>query len=93
MCDRDHAIDFDPLDGLLDRDLHRKNRNQFENLDSGELQSVSSGYSDSAIWPITPLHLGQHPVEQNVYPGLRNGEGEISPAIMEQLYVLHHSHH
>ncbi|KAJ5705156.1 hypothetical protein N7536_000845 [Penicillium majusculum] len=83
----DHAMDFDPLDGLLDRDVSTESSNQCETLNSSAPRSISSGYGDSAPWPSEPLHVAQRTMQQNAQPDLRNEVGEISPANTEQLQM------
>lgn len=82
-------MDFDPLDGLLDRDVSTESSNQCETLNSSAPRSISSGYGDSAPWPSEPLHVAQRTMQQNAQPDLRNEVGEISPATTEQLYVFY----
>ncbi|KAJ9483592.1 hypothetical protein VN97_g9799 [Penicillium thymicola] len=82
----DHAMDFDPLDGLLDRDVSTESSNQCETLNSSAPRSISSGYGDSAPWPSEPLHMAQRTTQQDAHPDLRNEVSEISPAITEQIF-------
>ncbi|CAI7646199.1 unnamed protein product [Penicillium discolor] len=80
-------MDFDPLDGLLDRDVSTESSNQCETLNSSAPRSISSGYGDSAPWPSEPLHVAQRTMQQNAQPDLRNEVGEISLATTEQLQM------
>ena len=88
MYARDHAMDFDSLDGLLDQDIPSGSNHQCESLDPGEPPPITSGVYDPAIWPVERPRMDQSNMQQNVHPDLRNEVGDMSPATMEQLYVF-----
>lgn len=73
-------MDFDTLEGLLDRDTYTGS--------SSDPASIAEAYIDPVIWPVERLRADQRTVPENTHPDLRNDLDEISPVDMEQLSVF-----